>query len=303
MGGDVDEAVKSGSCEIVWSLKIHSKAYCSHKSWLSKEWTKELQRKAWKASCSYRYWRGPLNHRVVNFPFVCWAFSFLELTICIEAASYRNEWYFRAVARKKLQPRRTHGPLYEISRMKSSKYYQSDKKNKNRQYLVKFDRGECLGSPHTGYGGVFVCHLIHNFFVTYTLKSCFKAVNKLLIPLSIVWKSYIRFLVRLCTHNINFDVRNFDLFLRKIINVWSCNISLNWQVKTTYSWRGLSGRMSLFKTNLTGVPSLTSPHPLPRFYFFALLFSSHRSPLSERLEQAKQSTSGRPTAAKIPTLH
>ena len=27
---------------------------------------------------------------------------------------------FRAVARKKLQPRRTHGPLYEISRMKSS---------------------------------------------------------------------------------------------------------------------------------------------------------------------------------------
>ena len=29
---------------------------------------------------------------------------------------YRN----RAVARKKLQPRRTHGPLYEISRMKSS---------------------------------------------------------------------------------------------------------------------------------------------------------------------------------------
>ena len=25
---------------------------------------------------------------------------------------------------------------------------------------------------------------------------------------------------------------------------------------------------------------------LPRFYFFALLFTSHRSPLSERLEQA-----------------
>ena len=33
--------------------------------------------------------------------------------------------------------------------------YQSDKKNKNRQYLVKFYRGECLSSPHTGYGGVF----------------------------------------------------------------------------------------------------------------------------------------------------
>ena len=29
-----------------------------------------------------------------------------------------------------------------------------------------------------------------------------------------------------------------------------------------------------------------SPLPLPRFYFLALLFTSHRSPLSERLEQA-----------------
>ena len=29
-----------------------------------------------------------------------------------------------------------------------------------------------------------------------------------------------------------------------------------------------------------------SPLPLPRFYFFALLFTLHRSPLSERLEQA-----------------
>ena len=61
---------------------------------------------------------------------------------------------------------------------------------------------------------IFVCHLIHNFFVTYTLKSCFKAVNKLLIPLSIVWKSYIRFLVRLCTHNINFWSEKF-WFIRK----------------------------------------------------------------------------------------
>ena len=32
----------------------------------------------------------------------------------------RRPRYNRAVARKKLQPRRTHGPLYEISRMKSS---------------------------------------------------------------------------------------------------------------------------------------------------------------------------------------
>ena len=29
-----------------------------------------------------------------------------------------------------------------------------------------------------------------------------------------------------------------------------------------------------------------SPLLLPRFYFFSLLFTSHRSPLSERLEQA-----------------
>ena len=35
MGEDVDEAVKSGSCEIV---------YCSPKSRLSKEWTKGLQK-------------------------------------------------------------------------------------------------------------------------------------------------------------------------------------------------------------------------------------------------------------------
>ena len=42
--------------------------------------------------------------------------------------------------------------------------------------------------------------------------------------------------------------------------------------------------MSLFKTNLTGVPSLTSPPP--SLLFFRAPFTSHRSPLSERLEQA-----------------
>ena len=36
-----------------------------------------------------------------------------------------------------------------------------------------------------------------------------------------------------------------------------------------------------------GLGREVSPPPLPRFYFFALLFSLHRSPLSERLEQAK----------------
>ena len=35
-----------------------------------------------------------------------------------------------------------------------------------------------------------------------------------------------------------------------------------------------------------GLGSPLSPLLLPRFYFFALLFTSHRSPLSERLEQA-----------------
>ena len=40
------------------------------------------------------------------------------------------------------------------------------------------------------------------------------------------------------------------------------------------------------------------PLLLPRFYFFALLFSSHRSPLSERLEQARVVESGAPYKLK-----
>ena len=44
--------------------------------------------------------------------------------------------------------------------MKSSNIISLIKKNKNRQYLVKFYRGECLGSPHTGYGGVILCNLL-----------------------------------------------------------------------------------------------------------------------------------------------
>ena len=39
-------------------------------------------------------------------------------------------WPRRAVARKKLQLRRTHGPLYEISRMKSSNIISMIKKKK-----------------------------------------------------------------------------------------------------------------------------------------------------------------------------
>ena len=46
--------------------------------------------------------------------------------------------------------------------------------------------------------------------------------------------------------------------------------------------------MSLFKTNLTGGPSLTSPPPPSLLFFRAPVFSSHRSPLSEGLEQAMQ---------------
>ena len=43
----------------------------------------------------------------------------------------------------------------EISRIKSSDIMSLMKKNKKeRQHLVKFYRGECLGSPHTGYGPV-----------------------------------------------------------------------------------------------------------------------------------------------------
>ena len=48
--------------------------------------------------------------------------------------------------------------------------------------------------------------------------------------------------------------------------------------------------MSLFKTNLTGVPSLTSPPPL--LLFFRAPFTSHRYPLSERLEQATPMLNG-----------
>ena len=91
MGEGVDEAVKSGSCEIVCPFKIHLKAYCSHKSWFSKEWTKGLQKES--------KLQGPLNHPIVNFPFVCWAFSSLELTICIETAFYRNERYLNHVSK------------------------------------------------------------------------------------------------------------------------------------------------------------------------------------------------------------
>ena len=146
MGEDVDEAVNSGSCEIVWSLKIHSKAYCSHKSWLSKEWTKGLQKESLESKLQLS-----LLTRSTQSPNSKFSLRLLGIFIAID--------FYRTWA-------------------------------------------------------IFICHLIHNFFVTYTLKSCFKAVHKLLLPLSIVWKSYIRFLVRLCIHNINFWSEKF-WFIRK----------------------------------------------------------------------------------------
>ena len=91
-------------------------------------------------------------------------------------------------------------------------------------------------------------------------------------------------------HNINFWSKKFWIIRKKIINVRGWNTSHDWQVKTTYSWCGLSGRKSLFKTNLTGVPSLTSPPP--SLLFFRAPFTSHRSPLSERLEQATPMLNG-----------
>ena len=55
------------------------------------------------------HWRAPL--------------SIENLVLVVVLVLESKVLYFRgvrAVARKKLQPRRTHGPLYEISRMKSS---------------------------------------------------------------------------------------------------------------------------------------------------------------------------------------
>ena len=136
MGEGVDEAVKSGSCEIVCPFKIHSKAYCSHKSWFSKEWTKGLQKE-----------------------------SKLQLS---------------------LLTRSTQSP--------------------NSKFSLRL----------LGIFIVRVNDLYWNGFLSKwaIFKSCFKAVNKLLLPLSIVWKSYIRFLVRLCIHNINFWSEKF-WFIRK----------------------------------------------------------------------------------------
>ena len=59
---------------------------------------------------------------------------------------------------------------------------------------------------------IFICHLIYNFLVTYTMKSCH--CTWILLQLSIVWKSDIRFLEGLCIHNINFWSEKFIAFIK-----------------------------------------------------------------------------------------
>ena len=64
------------------------------------------------------------------------------------------------------------------------------------------------------------------------------------------------------------------------------------EVKKAMKSRGELGREVRFPL---------SPLPLPRFYFFALLFTSHRSPLSERPEQATL-IYGRHSKESLPSL-
>ena len=151
MGEDVDEAVKSGSCEIVWSLKIHSKAYCSHKSWLSKEWTKGLQKESLESKLQLS-----LLTRSTQSP----NSKFSLQLLCIFIA-WVNDLYWNG-------------------------------------FLSKW--------------AIFICHLIYNFLVTYTMKSCH--CTWILLQLSIVWKSDIRFLEGLCIHNINFWSEKFIAFIK-----------------------------------------------------------------------------------------
>ena len=111
MGEDVNEAVKSGSCGIV---------HCSPKSWLSKEWTKGLQ-------------KGKLGSK-------------LQLSL-----------------------------LTRCTQSPNSKF--------SLQLLCIFIAwvNDLYWNGFPSKWAIFFCHLIHNFFVTYTLKSCFKAVNKLIV--------------------------------------------------------------------------------------------------------------------------
>ena len=61
---------------------------------------------------------------------------------------------------------------------------------------------------------------------------------------------------------INYSL-NFATFVNTILLLFVCNACLP---TSTYSWYGLNGRKSLFNTNLTGVPPLTSPPPSLLFF-------------------------------------
>ena len=66
------------------------------------------------------------------------------------------------------------------------------------------------------------------------------------------------------------------------------DIVLGWHSQVAFSKRSDSGERCRVKKAMKSIVSLLL---LPRFYFFALLFTSHRSPLSERLEQANSQVS------------
>ena len=110
IGEDVDEAVKRGP-QGKWTQYTEVPNRVERTS----------RRKAWKSSCSYRYWRAPLYHRMV--------YKFSLQLLCVFIA-WVNDLYWNG-------------------------------------FLSKW--------------AVFVCHLNHNSFVTYKLKSCFKAVNKFIV--------------------------------------------------------------------------------------------------------------------------
>ena len=142
MREDVDEAVKSGSCEI---------EYWSPKPWLSKELTKGLQ----EGKLGSRLQLSPLTRSTQ------WPTSKFSLQLLCIFIAWVDDLYWNG-------------------------------------FLSKW--------------AIFICHLIHNFLVTYTMKSCH--CTWILLPLSIVWKSYIRFLERLCIHNINFWSEKFIAFIK-----------------------------------------------------------------------------------------
>ena len=64
------------------------------------------------------------------------------------------------------------------------------------------------------------------------------------------------------------------------------SISLRTTADLACSKRSDSGERCEVKKAMKSRGGLETPLLLPRVYFFALLFTSHRSPLSERLEQA-----------------